>query len=72
MIYNDELYIFFFPEIANQFFKNAEENVQAGDARWTEFWGDLEAGPFNTECKMGNECVQNAQPVPGIPSSSRA
>ena len=32
------------------FLDNLDSNIALGDARWKEWWGDLNAGPFNTEC----------------------
>ena len=58
--------MFYFPKIADKFFDDAAANVKLGDARWQSFWGALQAGPFNLECKAGHECVDDPQPLAGL------
>ena len=35
------------------FLTNLDANIAEGDSRWIEWWGDLNAGPLNTECFDG-------------------
>ena len=61
-----------------------DKHIEEGNARWTGLWGDLRAGPFNTNCMAQwwgppakypcpssgcRPCMQYPQPVPGITSA---
>lgn len=74
-LYNGTLYQNFQPDIRESFFCDsmtpsqcADTNVAMADARWVSLWGDLNAGPFNTDCLAetwdGFDCSKHAQDVP--------
>lgn len=56
------------PQIRDTFFADPDANIAAADERWIAWWGELHAGPFNTDCMAetwnGYNCKNNAQPVP--------
>lgn len=72
-IHNGKLYMNFRPSIKANFFKDIEANIKAGDARWISLWGDLQAGPFNTDCLAqtwsDKNCGTSPQAIPGIDPS---
>lgn len=67
-VYNGTLYLNFMSQIRDKFFTDPESNIAEADARWIGFWGDLHAGPFNTDCLAetwdGYDCTEHPQPVP--------
>ena len=67
-LYNHSLYLNFMPQIRDTFFADPDANIAAADERWIAWWGELHAGPFNTDCMAetwnGYNCKNNAQPVP--------
>merc|ERR1712037_224814 len=71
------LYMNFFDGPQKQFFSNFDAYKIAGDKHWTDMWGKLEAGTFNTDClgdpgshtkPTGHTCVHQGQPLPPIPA----
>lgn len=58
--------MFYMEGVKNGFLKDVDDNIKEADARWIDWWGSLEAGPFNTDCKKGHECVSDPQILPGI------
>lgn len=74
-VHNGKLYMNFRPDIKRNFFKHIDANIEAGNARWISLWGDLRAGPFNTDCLAqtwsAKNCADSPQAIPGInPSPS--
>lgn len=74
-VYKGKLYMNFHPQIRAKFLQNPDQNIKDGNARWISLWGDLQAGPFNTDClaETWNEkpCTSSPQSLPGInPSPS--
>lgn len=73
-IYNGKLYMNFRTDIKSKFFRNIEAHIRDGDARWISLWGDLRAGPFNTDCLAEtwsvHNCVNRPQPINFGPSPS--
>ena len=71
-IYNDSLILNFLPKIMDNFFEDADKNIQDGDKRWISLWGKLQAGPFNTHCtaETGSEhdCRSDPQTLPPYPT----
>lgn len=69
-VYKGKLYLNFRTRIRDNFLKDADANIKLGNARWIEFWGDLRAGPFNTDCLAETwsqkNCVNSPQVIPGI------
>lgn len=67
-VYNDTLYMNFQQFIRDKFFSNADANIATANARWIAWWGDMRAGPFNTDCLAetwdGHDCTKEAQLVP--------
>ncbi len=69
-VYNNTLYINFFPQIRSRFFEDADKNIALANARWTGWWGDLNSGPMNTHCLAetwhdpGGNCMKDPQPIP--------
>lgn len=63
-IYNGKLYIAFHPNIMQNFLKDADTNVAAGDQRWNGWYGDATSGPFDIDCVAevrGAQCVKTPQ-----------
>lgn len=69
-VYGGKLYLNFFPSIRASFLKDIDAHIKAGNARWISMWGDLQAGPFNTECLAETwgqkNCKHSPQAIPGI------
>eukprot|EP00039_Didymoeca_costata_P004792 m.76109 g.76109 ORF g.76109 m.76109 type:complete len:141 (-) comp12543_c1_seq5:47-469(-) len=67
-VYNNSLYLNFRPRIMDNFFSDAEKNINAADQRWIKWFGKLQAGPFNYKCVSvsthTDTCENDPQPVP--------
>lgn len=59
-VYQDSLYFNYWPAIARQFFSQADRNIDLATERWTNWFGVLQAGPFNTHCTNA-VCVDHPQ-----------
>ena len=60
----------------NTFVNNLDANIEAGDKRWIDWWGALDAGPMNTECfseaEPGMEQTYICPvPIPGLTDGGR-
>jgi len=69
------LYMNYFDAPQKAFFGSFEKYKAAGDKHWIDFWGKLQAGPFNTEClakpgahrlPTGNDCTKVGQQLPPV------
>jgi len=69
-VYKGKLYMNFHPQIRDRFFQNPDANIRDGNARWIQMWGDLQAGPFNTDCLAETwsekDCRSSPASIPGI------
>lgn len=65
-VYNGSLYLNFRVNIMETFFENADENIAEADARWTDWYGELNAGPFNTDCLAETWDEKNCKDDPQI------
>ena len=63
------------PNVARKWAVNASGFIQATDALWSKWYGQLNAGPFNTDCLQGHQhehpgkgdfcdCATPPQPMP--------
>lgn len=73
-VYNGSLILNFRPDIMEKFFnKDVDANIKAGNERWIELWGKLEAGPFNTACLeetwSEHDCREDPQVLPPYPTN---
>ena len=55
---------------ADSFYANFTESVRRADERWSQWFGNVRAGPFNTQCfadcfKTCN-CLDSPQPLPPL------
>lgn len=81
MVHKGVLYMNFFPRVRDEFASDIDKHIEEGNQRWTEMWGSLRAGPFNTDCLAElwgppshypcppsgcRTCMQHPQIVPGI------
>ena len=62
-VYKDQLYTAFFSAPLDAFFKDPEANIKLANARWESWWGELSAGPFNTNCLALGKTPQDGQLV---------
>jgi len=65
-VYGGKLYHNYLPSIKQKWMQRVEQDIRQADARWTTWYGKLEAGPFNTDC-MSPVCVNNPQQIPPPP-----
>merc|ERR1719461_1828423 len=65
-VYQGKLYHNYIPNIKQQWLQRQDYDIQQADARWVNWYGKLEAGPFNTDC-MSPVCVNNPQQIPPPP-----
>ena len=72
-VHNGRLFINFMPQIRDAFFDSdveAEKKIAEGDALWSEWWGELHAGPFNADCLAEtwseHDCSKDPQIVPPV------
>lgn len=65
-VYQGKLYHNYIPSIKQRWLERQEHDIQQADARWIQWYGKLEAGPFNTDC-MSPVCVNNPQQIPPPP-----
>jgi len=65
-VYGGKLYHNYLPRIKDQWFQSKDYDIQQADARWIQWYGKLEAGPFNTDC-MSPVCVDSPQQIPPPP-----
>ena len=50
MVYKGVLYMNFFQAVRDEFAIDIDTHIEEGNQRWTQLWGGLKAGPFNTDC----------------------
>lgn len=62
-LYNGSLYFNYFPSISKDFFAHPTENIKMAESRWEGWFGELQAGPFNTVC-MSGACCYDPEPIP--------
>ena len=60
-VYKDQLYLAFTSRPLEWFFEDAESNIKLAEARWESWWGDLNQGPFNTDCLALGKTPQDGQ-----------
>ena len=74
-IVNGSLYMNAEPSVAREWALNSSAYIQSTDAQWTSWYGNLHAGPFNTDCLQGHQhenpgrgdfcwCERHPQPLP--------
>ena len=44
------LWVHISADVRDEFLRNLDVNIALGDELWTGWWGDLHAGPINTDC----------------------
>lgn len=65
-VYNGSLYMNFLPEIRDKWMSGVEAYIRTANERWSQWYGRLEAGPFNTDC-LSPVCKQTPQKIPPDP-----
>ncbi|CAD7695364.1 unnamed protein product [Ostreobium quekettii] len=59
-VHNGSLYLHFCPGLRDLWLTDVDENIRMAEKRWQEWWGSLNAGPFNLEC-FDVTCLQGLQ-----------
>mmetsp|Transcript_9376 Transcript_9376/g.19804 ORF Transcript_9376/g.19804 Transcript_9376/m.19804 type:complete len:85 (+) Transcript_9376:470-724(+) len=49
-VYNGALYCNYMSSVTSKFKADIDNMIADAEARWTEYYGDLHAGPFNVGC----------------------